>query len=74
MANLITVPTANPVLKDSQTYQGLFVLSFVFLLLIALVAQALFVNWRNWFPGAESEKSLFKGVRAAVYTFMSYLN
>jgi len=31
------------------------------------------LNWRLWLPGAEGEKSLVSGVRASVYTFMSYL-
>lgn len=49
-------------------------LCFAFVLLVALVGQALFLHWRDWFPGAESERSLWKGVRAGVCTFMSHLN
>ncbi len=52
----------------------LFVISTVFLTLVALVGQVLFLKWRDWIPGAESETSLFKSVRAGVYTFMSHLN
>jgi light-harvesting complex 1 beta chain len=74
MAEITTLPTPSPALQDTKTYEGLFFLSFVFVLLIALVAQTLFLKWRPWFPGAESEKSLIKGVRAGVYTFMSHLN
>ena len=55
------------------SFTGIFVVAFLVLLPIALVAQALAVPWRNWFPGAEAEKSLVGGVRTAVYSFMSYL-
>jgi light-harvesting complex 1 beta chain len=41
--------------------------------LIAVLAQAGHWQWRSWLPGAESEKSLIGGVKAAVYTFMSHL-
>lgn len=74
MNQITTVPTPNGVLQDSKTYEALFFVSFVFVLAIALVGQLTFLKWRAWFPGAESEKSLFKGVRAGVYTFMSHLN
>jgi light-harvesting complex 1 beta chain len=40
---------------------------------IALTAQLLGWHWRSWLPGAEGVKSIFGGVKAAVYTFMSYL-
>jgi light-harvesting complex 1 beta chain len=30
-------------------------------------------QWRSWLPGAEAEKSMIGGVKAAVYTFMSHL-
>lgn len=74
MNQITTIPTPDGVLQDSKTYEALFFVSFVFVLAIALVAQLMFLKWRTWFPGAESEKSLFKGVRAGVYTFMSHLN
>ncbi|KQP18276.1 hypothetical protein [Pseudorhodoferax sp. Leaf267] len=61
-------------LLQNKGYGVLFLFSIVFLLVVALVSQALFLNWREWFPGAESETSLFKSVRAGVYTFMSHLN
>ena len=47
--------------------------AFLVLFPIALVAQALTVPWRRWFPGAETEKSLVGGVRTAVYSAMSHL-
>ena len=68
-----TVSTASHLLQNKGD-SVLFAVSIVFLLLVALVGQVLFLNWRDWFPGAESETSLFKSVRAGVYTFMSHLN
>ena len=50
-----------------------FCVGFAVFLVIALIAQTLAWQWRPWFPGAEGEKSLVGGVKAAVYSFMSYL-
>ena len=58
---------------NSKGYLGIFVVSFAMLLVIALCAQMLTIQWRPWFPGAEGQKSLIGGVKASVYTFMSYL-
>lgn len=55
------------------SFTGIFVAAFLVILPIALVAQALAVPWRDWFPGAEAEKSLVGGVRTAVYSVMSHL-
>lgn len=54
-------------------FGGIYVVSFVLILAIALPAQLLMLKWRPWLPGADGEKSLIQGVRSAVYTFMSYL-
>jgi light-harvesting complex 1 beta chain len=51
----------------------IFGVSFVALLVIALGGQLLGRPWRTWLPGAEEVDSLFGGVKAAVYTFMSHL-
>ncbi len=74
MAETTTVPGTHAAVQDSQTYGALFLVSFVFVLLFALTAQVLWLNWRAWLPGAEGEKSLIKGVSSGVYTFMSHLN
>jgi light-harvesting complex 1 beta chain len=58
---------------DSRVFFGIFVVGFVVFLGVALVAQLLTWQWRSWLPGAEDEKSLIGGVKAAVYSFMSYL-
>jgi light-harvesting complex 1 beta chain len=57
---------------SNNSYVIAWVTFFVFLL-IAVLAQMLALDWRSWLPGAESEKSLIGGVKAAVYTFMSHL-
>ena len=60
--------------KDSTTFTGIFLVSFIVFLLIACCAQMVALPWRSWLPGAEGQKSLVGGVRTSVYTFMSYLN
>jgi light-harvesting complex 1 beta chain len=52
---------------------AIFVVSFVTIFLIALVAQLTAQKWRPWFPGAEGEKSLIGGVKAAVDSFIPYV-
>lgn len=59
--------------NDSIGFYGILVTSFIVFLLVALIAQMLTLNWRTWLPGAEGERTLLEGVRASVYTFMSYL-
>jgi light-harvesting complex 1 beta chain len=59
--------------QDVRSYSVIFVLSFLVFLVIALTGQLFGCHWRSWLPGAEGVKSIFGGVKAAVYTFMSYL-
>jgi light-harvesting complex 1 beta chain len=70
-----TAGAARPALvkEGSRAFSSIFAVSFVALLFVALVAQALGWQWRSWLPGAESSKSIAGGVKTAVYTFMSYL-
>lgn len=71
----ITHNSLQPMLKnDAKSFNGIFVTSFIVILAVAIVAQLLTWQWRPWFPGAESEKSMIGGVKSAVYTFMSHLN
>ena len=76
--NDVSNPLMNPLVtvagKDSRTFAGIFVVSFIVFLMIALCAQMVALPWRSWLPGAEGQKSLVGGVRTSVYTFMSYLN
>ena len=57
----------------SDALRGIFILSFIVLLLVAVCAQLVACPWRSWLPGAEGQKSLVGGVKSSVYTFMSYL-
>jgi len=66
----LTVPATR---GESASYLVILVASYLVILLIALVGQVLLLPWRTWLPGAEGGRSLFGDVRAAVYTFMSYL-
>ena len=59
---------------ESRAFASIFWMGFALVLMVALVAQVLTLQWRPWFPGAESEKSMIGGVKSAVYTFMSHLS
>jgi light-harvesting complex 1 beta chain len=74
MANLTNAPIHQVLKPDSRAYYGIFLVSFLIFLVVALVAQLLTWKWRLWLPGAEGQKSLLSGVKSSVYTFMSYLN
>lgn len=74
MANLTNASNHQVLKPDSRAYYGIFLVSFLVFLVVALVAQLLTWKWRLWLPGAEGQKSLLSGVKSSVYTFMSYLN
>ena len=73
MADTTTTPLRKILKNDSKAYLGIFAVSFIVFLLIALLSQVMTLQWRSWLPGAEGEKSLIGGVKGAVYTFMSNL-
>lgn len=50
-----------------------YVLAFVLILSVAVVARVFGLRWRSWFPGSEHDRSLIDGVNASVYTFMSFI-
>jgi light-harvesting complex 1 beta chain len=65
-----------PTLGHAHDVRGWFVIfaiSFLVFTVIALFGQLLGWHWRSWLPGAEGVKSVFGGVKAAVYSFMSHL-
>jgi hypothetical protein len=47
---------------------------FVLFLGLAVASTLLAQNWRNLLPGAEGARSMWDGVRTAVYTVISQLN
>jgi len=73
MADKTFVAHALPHAHDATSSTGLFLAGFVVFLVIALIAQMLAMQWRSWLPGAEGEKSMIGGVKAAVHTFMSHI-
>jgi len=58
---------------DVRSFSLIFALGFALFLVIALLGTAMGLHWRTWLPGAEGMKSIFGGVKAAVYTFMSHV-
>jgi light-harvesting complex 1 beta chain len=66
-----TLKSSPVVPAHTEVSRLVFWVGFTVFLVIALIAQGLAMRWRDWLPGAEGEKSLIDGVRAAVYSFMS---
>lgn len=68
--------THKPALHEDfrSSYGLIFALSFAVFMAIALAGSLLGWQWRSWLPGAEGVKSIYGGVKAAVYTFMSHLS
>jgi len=60
--------------RDDRSFSffAIFAVGFAVLLVLAIGAAALGLNWRSWLPGAESRGSLIGSVSAAVYSFMSF--
>lgn len=58
---------------DKLSFVLIFAPCFVLLLSLALLGQLVGLHWQQWLPGAEHKTSIFGGVHAAVYTFMSQL-
>ncbi len=73
MSQFESVMPKVPTIGESRSYWFIFTLGFAVFLSIALIGQLLGWHWRTWLPGAEGVKSMFGGVKAAVYTFMSHL-
>jgi light-harvesting complex 1 beta chain len=74
MANTTPIHPQITAPKDSLAFALVFFVGFVVLLAVACTASLLTLPWRSWFPGAEAQSSVFGAVKAATYTFMSYLN
>jgi light-harvesting complex 1 beta chain len=73
MSHVNTTVAKHDAQADSKSFGVIFALGFLLLLPIALAGQLLGWHWRSWLPGAEGVGSIFGGVKAAVYTFMSHL-
>jgi light-harvesting complex 1 beta chain len=57
-----------------EGFKSIFVLTFVVFLAVALASMLCVQNWRTVLPGAEGARSLFDGVKTAVYTVISQLS
>jgi hypothetical protein len=73
MALPIEVVSESMSRRPIKGFYSIFVVSFVVFFVIALVAQVLFLDWRNLLPGAEGARTMLGGVKSAVYTLMSQL-
>jgi light-harvesting complex 1 beta chain len=73
MPNAHIHATKHVAAADTKSFGIIFMLGFLVLFPIALTGQLLGWHWRSWLPGAEGVNSIFGGVKAAVYTFMSHL-
>ena len=73
MSHSESANSRNMVQDGSGGFWAIFALGFAVFFVIALFGQLLGWHWRTWLPGAEGVKSIFGGVKAAVYTFMSHL-
>lgn len=58
---------------DKLSFVLIFAPCFLLLLSLALLGQLVGMQWQFWLPGAEHKTSIFQGVHAAVYTFMSHI-
>ncbi len=60
--------------RSDPTLLLVFVPCFLVLIALALLGQLVGISWKGWLPGAENMNNVFSGTRAAVYTFLSYIN
>ena len=65
----------NSVLKAPiSEFRYLYVVLFCVFLLLAMMGQMMFMDWRTWLPGAEGTRPMLGSVKSAVYTVISQLN
>ena len=57
-----------------EGFQGIFVVMFIVFAVVALASMLSTQNWRTYLPGAEGARSMFDGVKSAVYTVISQLS
>ena len=74
MAYLNVQHSNSPMQTPLKEFRYLYVVLFCVFLLLALMGQMLFMEWRSWLPGAEGTRSMYGSVKSAVYTVISQLN
>ena len=57
-----------------KEFRYLYLVLFCVFLLLAMMGQMLFMDWRTWLPGAEGSEPMLGSVKSAVYTVISQLN
>ena len=57
-----------------KEFRSLYVVLFCVFLLLAMMGQTLFMDWRTWLPGAEGTRPMYESVKSAVYTVISQLS
>ncbi len=57
-----------------KEFRYLYVVLFCVFLLLAMMGQMMFMDWRTWLPGAEGSRPMYESVKSAVYTVISQLN
>jgi light-harvesting complex 1 beta chain len=57
-----------------EGFLGIFVVMFIAFLFVAMASMLCAQNWRTFLPGAEGARSMFDGVKSAVYTVISQLS
>jgi light-harvesting complex 1 beta chain len=77
LMGLPTTSRSSPVAKTSRGslkgFYGIYAVTFIAFLLLALASLLCLQNWRSLLPGAEGARSLLDGVESAVYTVISQL-
>lgn len=66
--------THNVAQPPNREFRYLFVVLFCVFLLLAMTGQIMFMDWRNWLPGAEGTRPMYESVKSAVYTVISQLS
>jgi light-harvesting complex 1 beta chain len=74
MAYLHAQLTSSVAQTPNKEFRYLFVVLFCVFLLLAMMGQMMFMDWRTWLPGAEGSRPMYESVKSAVYTVISQLS
>ena len=74
MAYLHAQPSHSLSQAPFKEFRYLYLVLFCVFLLLAMMGQMLFMEWRTWLPGAEGSRPMLGSVKSAVYTVISQLN
>lgn len=53
--------------NEAKEFHGVFMMSFILFLVIAIIAHFLVWSWRPWFPGVEGYTSVIDGVQGTMH-------